>query len=34
MVKILEFAITILLIGGLIGLILGASLMLELVFIR
>jgi hypothetical protein len=34
MVKILEFAIIILLIGGLIGLIFGMSLMLEWVFIR
>jgi hypothetical protein len=34
MVKILEFAIIILLIGGFIGLILGMSLMLEWVFIR
>jgi hypothetical protein len=34
MVKILEFAIIILLIGGFIGLMLGMSLVLELAFIR
>jgi len=34
MIKIIDFAIKILMIGGLFGLLLGLSLMLELAFIR
>jgi len=34
MVKFIDFAIKILMIGGVFGLLLGLSLMLELVFIR